>query len=267
MNLVRPYHAFLPSSRCRRARPRSAMAAPEQPQEKKRTGSCLARTVGSLIDGGVFGAAIGSLMATGPAFSQGLFNGGLRILLRSGLQSAVSVGGFMSVYNGGICSLESLRSKRDVVNPFLVGGLIGVAGAIPGFVRPLPTAPWAYKNPRALVGSGLGSAMLCSFFWMLSAGGLERQPAPERQPAAEPAAERQPIPVPAARAPPASLPTQSTDGYPQFDSPVETQAVEMPGFADGLAEPPAGFAAAAARAGAEAPSSGSEQISDPWAAK
>ena len=243
------------------------MAAPEQQQEKKRTGSCLARTVGSLIDGGVFGAAIGSLMATGPAFSQGLFNGGLRILLRSGLQSAVSVGGFMSVYNGGICSLESLRSKRDVVNPFLVGGLIGVAGAIPGFVRPLPTAPWAYKNPRALVGSGLGSAMLCSFFWMLSAGGLERQPAPERQPAAEPAAERQPIPVPAARAPPASLPTQSTDGYPQFDSPVETQAVEMPGFADGLAEPPAGFAAAAARAGAEAPSSGSEQISDPWAAK
>ena len=235
------------------------MAAPEQPQDKKRTGSCLARTVGSLIDGGVFGAAIGSLMATGPAFSQGLFNGGLRILLRSGLQSAVSVGGFMSVYNGGICSLESLRSKRDVVNPFLVGGLIGVAGAIPGFVRPMPTAPWAYKNPRALVGSGLGSAMLCSFFWMLSAGGLERQPAPET-----PAAESQPIPV--ARAP-ASLPTQSADGYPQFDSPVETQAVEMPGFADGLAEPPAGFAAAAARAGAEAPSSGSEQISDPWAAK
>ena len=65
----------------------STMAAPEQQQEKKRTGSCLGRTVGSLIDGGVFGGAIGSLMATGPAFSQGLFNGGLRILLRSGLQS------------------------------------------------------------------------------------------------------------------------------------------------------------------------------------
>ena len=160
----------------------------EQPRRKA---SCLAQTVGSLIDGGVFGAAIGSLMATGPAFSQGLFNGGLRIILRSGLQSALSVGGFMSVYNGGICSFESLRSKRDVLNPFLVGGLIGVAGGLPGFVRPLPTAPWAYRNPRALVGSGLGSAMLCSFFWMLSAGGLERPPAPERQPAPEPAAERQ----------------------------------------------------------------------------
>jgi hypothetical protein len=31
------------------------MAASEQQQEKKRTGSCLARTVGSLIDGGIFG--------------------------------------------------------------------------------------------------------------------------------------------------------------------------------------------------------------------
>uniref|UniRef100_A0A7S0E8Y0 Mitochondrial import inner membrane translocase subunit TIM22 n=1 Tax=Phaeocystis antarctica TaxID=33657 RepID=A0A7S0E8Y0_9EUKA len=249
------------------------MAAPEQQQEKKKTGSCLGRTVGSLIDGGVFGGAIGSLMATGPAFSQGLFNGGLRILLRSGLQSAVSVGGFMATYNGGICSLESMRSKRDVVNPFLVGGLIGVAGAIPGFVRPLPTAPWAYKNPRALVGSGLGSAMLCSFFWMLSAGGLERQPA--TAPAAEPAAaERQPVPVPAARAPPASQPTQPADAYPQYDSPVETQAVEMPGFADGLAEPhpPVGFAAAPLAPanpglGADLAPSGSEQISDPWAAK
>lgn len=51
----------------------------------------------------------------------------------------------------------------------------------------------------------------------------------------------------------------------------------MPGFADGLAEPhpPVGFAAAsgapslaaaAPLTGAEAPS-GSEQISDPWAAK
>ena len=174
------------------------MQLAEQPpaEQPRRKASCLARTVGSLIDGGVFGAAIGSLMATGPAFSQGLFNGGLRIILRSGLQSALSVGGFMSVYNGGICSFESLRSKRDVLNPFLVGGLIGVAGGLPGFVRPLPTAPWAYRNPRALVGSSLGSAMLCSFFWMLSAGGLERPPAPERQPAAEPAAERQPQPEP-----------------------------------------------------------------------
>ena len=38
----------------------STMAAPEQQQEKKRTGSCLGRTVGSLIDGGVFGGAIGA---------------------------------------------------------------------------------------------------------------------------------------------------------------------------------------------------------------
>ena len=241
------------------------MASAEPQQGKKRTASCLAKTVGSLLDGGVFGAAIGSLMAAGPAFSQGLFNGGLRFLVRSGLQSALSVGGFMATYNGGICSLERLRAKRDVVNPFLVGGLIGVAGSVPGFVRPLPNAPWAYRNPRALVGSGLGSALLCSFFWLLSNGAGERQPAPAP---AEPAAEATRV---SALAPPASLPTPTADGFPQFDSPVETQAVETPGFSDGLAKPPAGLgvtplAAAAARAGAEAPS-GSEQITDPWAAK
>ena len=240
------------------------MSAGEQQQGKKRPASCLAKFVGSAIDGGVFGAAIGSLMATGPAFSQGLLNGGLRFLLRSGLQSALSVGGFMSVYNGGVCSLESLRSKKDVVNPFIVGGGIGIVGAMPGYLRPLPTAPWAYKNPRALVGNGLGSAMLTSFFWLLSHGGGERQPVPApAEPATEPT---HAVRVPSALAQPAPLPAQAED-FSEFDSPVETQAVELPGFSDGLAKPPADFGrAATARDGAAASGGSAEQITDPWAA-
>ena len=33
-------------------------------------------------------------------------------MLRQGFASAVSVGGFLGAYNGGVCSLESLRGKR-----------------------------------------------------------------------------------------------------------------------------------------------------------
>ena len=32
-----------------------------------------------------------------------------------------------------------------------------LAGALPGFLTPMPTAPWAYRNPRALAGAGKNS--------------------------------------------------------------------------------------------------------------
>ena len=147
-------------------------AAADDGGKPRRPVSCLAKTIGAALDGGIFGAAIGGLMATGPAFSHGLMNGGMRFIMRSGMQSALSVGGFMATYNGGICSLEKLRARRDVVNPFAVGFGIGVAGALPGYLQPLPNAPWAFRNSRALVGGGFGSAMLCS----LSAASLGLEP-------------------------------------------------------------------------------------------
>ena len=73
------YHHLMPLPTAAAAEP----ATPLPPQAEgstdppKRRISCLAKTIGSGIDGGIFGAAIGSLMATGPAFSHGLLNGGL----------------------------------------------------------------------------------------------------------------------------------------------------------------------------------------------
>merc|ERR1719198_1372017 len=50
---------------------------------------------------------------------------------------------------------------------------MGLAGALPGFLTPMPTAPWAYRNPRALAGAALSSGALCSFFWWFSNGARE----------------------------------------------------------------------------------------------
>ena len=210
---------------------------PQSADAPRRKPSCLARTIGSALDGGIFGAAIGSLMATGPAFSHGLLQGGLAHILRSGVRSALSVGGFMATYNGGLCTLEKTRQKRDVFNPFFLGGFIGVAGAIPGYVQPLASAPWAYRNPRALIGSGLGSAALCSFFWMISSGGaVERT----EQPAAPPTAPVMPTAAPAV---PAPLPGLQAEGAFAQLAPAQV-AVETPGFAQ----------PAAAEVGGETPS-------------
>ena len=71
-------------------------AAADDGGKPRRPVSCLAKTIGAALDGGIFGAAIGGLMATGPAFSHGLMNGGMRFIMRSGMQSALSVGGVMA---------------------------------------------------------------------------------------------------------------------------------------------------------------------------
>jgi len=244
----------------------TAAAVVDDGKQQRRKPSCLAKTFFAAVDGGICGAAIGSLMATGPAMANGLFNGGLRHIMRSGMASAVSVGGFMATFNGGVCSLEKARAKRDVVNPFLVGFGIGVAGAVPGYVQPLPNAPWAYRNPRALIGGGVGSAMLCSFFWMLSHSGGERLPAEPASDASGAGAVQPTV------APPVPLPAQAQDGLAQV-VPVEALPVETPVLSDGLAQMPAAASfeqpppPAPTADGTEARGATSEHITDPWAAK
>ena len=125
---------------------------------QRRPRSCLGVTLGAALDGAIFGSAIGAFMAAGNAYRAS--SGGLKILLRSGAASGMSVGGFLATYNGGVCSLEKLRTRKDFVNPFIVGGFMGVAGAVPGYLQPLPAAPWAYRNPRALISSGFTSCVL-----------------------------------------------------------------------------------------------------------
>ena len=94
------------------------------------------------------------------------------------LRSAISLGGFLSFYNGGTCSLERARGKKDAFNPFAVGGLIGIAGGLPGYLTPMPHAPYLYRNTRALAGAGLSSALLCSALPFLFGGGTPREEAP-----------------------------------------------------------------------------------------
>jgi len=203
-------------------------------------------------------------MATRTALSYGFNLDALRLILRSGMTSAFSFGGFLAVYNGGICSLEKFRGSRDIVNPFVVGACIGVVGAVPGYLTPQPQAPWAFRNPRALVGAGLSSALLCSFFWGLSAGGTSRDapaaavqdspPAPGFQQA--PAVPQIPAVVPSA---PAALPA----GY-------DLPGARLPGLDGGRqTEDSLVFSEAASGAAplAETATASSEQLKDPWASK
>jgi len=131
----------------------------------------------SAIDGSILGGAMGAIMASRSAFELGAAGGGARFIGLSAVRSALSFAGFLASYNGGTCALESARGKRDVWNPFMVGGFIGVGGALPGWMTPLPHAPYLYRNNKALVGAGLSSALLCSFFYFISSGG-SREPAP-----------------------------------------------------------------------------------------
>eukprot|EP00966_Prymnesium_polylepis_P065268 1514896-Prymnesium_polylepis.1 len=77
-------------------------------------------------------------MASGGALQLGFFNGGLQLMMRSGMGSAMSVGGFLASYNGGVCSLERFRRRKDAANPFVVGGAMGLVGAIPGYLVQSP---------------------------------------------------------------------------------------------------------------------------------
>lgn len=230
--------------------PPSAAAPPEgSAAPKRRERSCLAVYIGSALDGGVFGAIIGALFATAPAVSHGLLNGGLRFIGASAMRSGFSLGGFMATYNGGVCSLEKARGTKDVLNPFVVGFGSGVVGALPGYVHPMPQAPWAYRNPRALLGGGLGSGLLCAFFWGLSRVGRETAAPAEEEKAAAP----QPPSAPLVR-PPAAVP--------QMPKPVETEFLDAAGAPPAAAPDFATFAPPPDQQGGDA-----EALRDPWASK
>uniref|UniRef100_A0A7S0L0E6 Mitochondrial import inner membrane translocase subunit TIM22 n=1 Tax=Coccolithus braarudii TaxID=221442 RepID=A0A7S0L0E6_9EUKA len=130
-------------------------------------------------------------MASRAALSIGLHADAVRLVFGGAVAGAMQFGGFLAVYNGGICTTERLRGKRDMANPFVVGGVMGVSGALPSFVQPTSSAPWAYRNPRALAAAGLSSAMMCSFFWSL---GSSSRPLPE--PAPEVTSPSSTLPVP-----------------------------------------------------------------------
>eukprot|EP00316_Scyphosphaera_apsteinii_P009014 CAMPEP_0119307530 /NCGR_PEP_ID=MMETSP1333-20130426/8002_1 /TAXON_ID=418940 /ORGANISM="Scyphosphaera apsteinii, Strain RCC1455" /LENGTH=243 /DNA_ID=CAMNT_0007311093 /DNA_START=31 /DNA_END=762 /DNA_ORIENTATION=- len=140
--------------------------------------SCLAKAIVSAIEGGIVGSIIGSLMACPAAISLGISGTALRLIFQGGVRSAFQLGGFLACFNGGICSMERLRDQRDAKNPFIVGGVMGVAGALPAYLMPLPSAPWSYRNGRALAGAGISSALLCSFFWSFSQSSKESHPTP-----------------------------------------------------------------------------------------
>uniref|UniRef100_A0A7S4C3Y9 Mitochondrial import inner membrane translocase subunit TIM22 n=1 Tax=Chrysotila carterae TaxID=13221 RepID=A0A7S4C3Y9_CHRCT len=231
------------------------MAAAKKPR------SCLAKAIGAFLDGGIIGGAIGGIMASRTAIAFGPSLGALRILAVGMGQSGLSLGGFLAAYNGGICSLERMRNKRDVANPFIVGGIMGVAGSIPSYATPVATAPWAYRNPRALAGAGLSSALLCSFFWSISG---PRESGDGRA-AGTPPAEQPRTGMPAQAPPPPSysgtyqgsrVPRDGYDGtYPSPGADDSTEDLQPdsgddPNENEQLQAVP-----------------GAEQLSDPWAKK
>ena len=242
------------------AAPSPSPSPPQQPpppqDAPRRRRSCLVRAIGSAVDGCILGGALGGIFASGQALQLGLVGGGI-FVLRSAARSAISLGGFLSFYNGGTCSLERARGKKDAFNPFAVGGLIGIAGGLPGYLTPMPHAPYLYRNTRALAGAGLSSALLCSALPFLFGGGTPREEAPGAPPVAAPE-ERV--------APPAALPhaLESAAGElapaPAFDeSPPSVDPAAGWGIApsDGAV-----LAPVAAPAGG-----GGEALVDKWAAK
>ena len=69
--------------------------------------------------------------------------------------------------SGGVCSLERTRGRRDVLNPFLVGGLMGAIGSVQrvDFHDGQTKHRGFSVNPRAMAGSAVSSALLCTLFW------------------------------------------------------------------------------------------------------
>ena len=148
-----------------------AADAPLRPRRKR---SCLGTTIISFVDGGIFGATIGSIIASAQSVS-GMMSGtetvrsSIMHVIRSGGRSFVSLGVALGSYSGGVCSLEKARGKKDVVNPFLVGGVLGALGSVQRVdvhdgqtMRRVLSA-----SPRAMVGGSVSSGLLCSIFWYI----------------------------------------------------------------------------------------------------
>jgi len=235
---------------------------PEEPRARR---SCLARTVNSAVDGVILGGALGGIMASTRAFELGVRGGAGRFMLVSSLRSGLSFAGFLASFNGGTCVLENLRGRRDVVNPFVVGGFMGVAGALPGWMTPMPHAPWTYRNNRALVGAGISSALLCSFFYLISSG--SREPAPQGPvlspgsgaPAGAPASPVQTMPLPIM-----SQPTMP-EPFPYSSEPAREEQFKYGSSNDGWSASTPEFATRETAGREELSGSfGKEEIVDKW---
>jgi hypothetical protein len=160
--------------------------ASEAPPKRKR--SCLSTAIISFVDGGFFGAAIGSIIASvqglsGLAAGTESIRGVVMHILRSGGRSGASLGFALGSYSGGVCSMEKARGKSDIVNPFMVGGVLGAFGSVQRVdvhdgqsIRRVFAA-----SPRAMLGGSISSGLLCSVFWFIQQPSRKQREQHEQQ--------------------------------------------------------------------------------------
>ena len=170
--------ATAPPPAARADQPATTADGPPRPRQR----SCLAKGIVSFIDGGMFGGAIGGIIASAQAISalsagSDTIVSAVQHVVRSGFRSALSLGVALAGYSGGVCSLEKARGRRDMVNPFLVGGLMGAVGS----VQRVEFHDGQHKkralsfNPRAMMGGAFSSAALCSLFWWMQNPSRQRR--------------------------------------------------------------------------------------------
>ena len=155
---------------------------------KRKQRSCLSTAIISFVDGGFFGAAIGSIIASvqglsGLAAGTESIRGVVMHILRSGGRSGASLGFALGSYSGGVCSMEKARGKSDVVNPFLVGGVLGAFGSVQRVdVHDGQSMRRVFAaNPRAMLGGSVSSGLLCSVFWFIQQPSRKQREQHEQQ--------------------------------------------------------------------------------------
>ena len=177
------------------------------PDKPRRQLSCLGRTLVAFIDGGSFGAAIGGIIASAQGLSSlaagtESFVGALRGVASGAMRSGASLAAALAGYSGGVCSLEKGRGKRDGINPFIVGGMMGAVSSVQrvDYHDGRTQSRVFAVNPRAMLTQSISSAALCTLFWYMqqprtkqkSADGQQQQQPSLTQPLQP--SQRQPIP-------------------------------------------------------------------------
>jgi hypothetical protein len=256
--------------------------------QRKRQRSCVGTAVVSFVDGSFFGGAIGGIIASASAIG-GIMSGAESVgsafmhVIRSGGRSALSLGSLIAGYNGGVCTLERLRRKRDVANPFVIGGIMGFVGS----VSRIEVHDGQHKrrvlalNPRAALSGALSSAMLCSvFWWMQRREDTDTSRVPEPSAPTAPGSGRVPAMAPDASTRPAPLQSEDFDSTPAFAAPAGLSpgafllSSPEPEASDDLPAAIPGFVEVETqqRSGGEPPTRSDggleatpEQLQDPWA--
>lgn len=258
------------------ASPNANTAAPIAAAPKKRQLSCLGKALISFVDGGMFGAAIGSIVASAQAVTSvasgaDSIPSAARGVFRAGWQGGLRLGAALAGYSGGVCSLEKMRGRRDAANPFLIGGVMGALGTVQrvdyhdGQTQHRRVLS---VNPRAMMGASLSSALLCTMFWYLqtpSRHAREQRVEDQLQP------EKMPPQVPTT-IPEAPVDEQLRAAAPAVDSsgaiyttPFETPSTPRSELLDPLT--PSSETLTAPTPVIEPGASADYQLQDPWAAK